>query len=1443
MPRVPQSKNNTTPVQKFDDTAYDAVVIVADNIEDVILAAGGVDVMALYLGASDTEPTEGKDGADLISGNFYLDTTSSSLKYWDAENTVWVESDVDTVVSAAQDAQAARDAAQAAQTAAELAESNASNSATNAATSASASSNSASEAATHASNASVSEGNAATSANNAANSATAALDSENAASVSAGESAASATASDNSAIASAASESNAAASAVSAANSASQAEVAFDNFDDMYLGRKTVEPTVDNDGNPIQVGASYWHDNGDNTGEQRFWNGASWESPELTATQAAQTAVTARDDAQISETNAANSANAAGTSANDADNSATAASNSAAAALASQNAAEGFKDQAETAQGIAQSAANAAGVSESNAATSETNAAASEAAAELAASTVTWKVHTRGQAELDAMREAHKDARAASGFDHYGKHVKYASGNNFPVNEGMWTTEGLANALYMGRTDSNAILGESKTNFPVTQIAGFVSELFNCNTDNVDNRNVVIKFPEAPNGTVIYDNTGDARGSGLFTLDLTVDVDPKYGDVAADTNEAVARAFEGECQNGDFRVGTGFWDSENGGTITVTNGIATISGAGNAYGGVRQTMPRLQGTDSYYVEIALGSITSAGNVVFRDGVGGQVVIPLDANSQNKVMRSALLDMSAAVSAPYLLIEATSDGNLSVEVSSVRVVKATEEVVTERVDMFGGEFFLEEVTQANPFVYPKGMIQSQATTMNGITTVASARPATYYAVFTGDTTSRGLGVDFWAATDQEKIDMVSDHSNNIFMLADGRVVQFRMRQRTIAGAGNGDWFNTNPTTSSAALYFSQEISDYVAAQGIKDEGVGFIGDNSRGDAIFYSNTHNSGWSDELGVFKAGLGGGADETTAVDGECYFHVWGTAERLNQGAFHPSSNPMGTATWRQDGVGYAKWYEQITGFTGYNSTAMCFEYANGVTGVYGGQIGASANGTGRDDGRFYDAIYAGGQGGVTDLRLSAWDMGSKEEAAKVFQKVVNGTYRGKEALPFTTIHVSAVNDWTYVAGRDYVVASSGAWLDIVPATNTSIYPRNAAIVDSAGNVAGDVYRVVDNGINTYVYFVGEIPTALVNGGMTVVWTEDTDYSVSGEFTMMDILGDPVDILATPDLANGWLGGYMGNHDQDGTTDAYPLTRKSLNTDSTMQYTLTEDFGTTWQTGTTLFNSTTNSVAYTSTPHRVMVNVYPAFAKQTKESTNKKVLNGQQGLGDVFATCDFTTHQGGLFSESLIGKVLTSVGTNKPYNTLTRLDVHIDPNVGNLPTWYSHTHSPVEMASPNNDSPAVKALWYQTSENGQVGLNFAYNELVYTSEGTTFETFDSSTNTAFTQGKMYHCTAGRLAGNVFHCFNSGSSTITAYAITHDGMLTPNGVDTHALIRPYSKEMRWGDDSTVCITDGQSTYQNLNGDTCLYGSNELALPMGYTKNHARVGTQVEGVDL
>ena len=115
---------------------------------------------------------------------------------------------------------------------------------------------------------------ATTQATNSANSATASATSET-------NSANSATASANSATASANSATASANSATASAGSASAAAATFDLFDDAFLGAKSSNPSVDNDGNALQDGALYFDTTND---VMKVYNLSSTQWLQLTPT-------------------------------------------------------------------------------------------------------------------------------------------------------------------------------------------------------------------------------------------------------------------------------------------------------------------------------------------------------------------------------------------------------------------------------------------------------------------------------------------------------------------------------------------------------------------------------------------------------------------------------------------------------------------------------------------------------------------------------------------------------------------------------------------------------------------------------------------------------------------------------------------------------------------------------------------------------------------------------------------------------------------------------------------------------------------------------------------------------------------------------------------------------------------------------------------------------
>lgn len=104
---------------------------------------------------------------------------------------------------------------------------------------------------------------------------TAALTAETNSASSASSAGTSATAASGSATSASGSATAASTSAANAATSEANAAASFDSFDDRYLGAKASDPTLDNDGNALIVGALYW-----NTPGKVFkgWDGAAWSN-------------------------------------------------------------------------------------------------------------------------------------------------------------------------------------------------------------------------------------------------------------------------------------------------------------------------------------------------------------------------------------------------------------------------------------------------------------------------------------------------------------------------------------------------------------------------------------------------------------------------------------------------------------------------------------------------------------------------------------------------------------------------------------------------------------------------------------------------------------------------------------------------------------------------------------------------------------------------------------------------------------------------------------------------------------------------------------------------------------------------------------------------------------------------------------------------------------
>jgi hypothetical protein len=223
-------------------------------------SASNASTSASSAATSATNASNSASAASTSATNAANSATAAATSATNASNSASAASTSETnAANSATAAQTAETNAETAETNAETAQAAAELAETNAETAASSASTSASNASTSATNASNSASAAATSATNASNSASAAATSATAAQTA---------------------ETNAETAQAAAEAARDAALSAYDNFDDRYLGPKSSDPTLDNDGNALLTGALYFNTA---TNVMKVYDGSTWVAAYVSA--------------------------------------------------------------------------------------------------------------------------------------------------------------------------------------------------------------------------------------------------------------------------------------------------------------------------------------------------------------------------------------------------------------------------------------------------------------------------------------------------------------------------------------------------------------------------------------------------------------------------------------------------------------------------------------------------------------------------------------------------------------------------------------------------------------------------------------------------------------------------------------------------------------------------------------------------------------------------------------------------------------------------------------------------------------------------------------------------------------------------------------------------------------------------------------------------------
>ncbi|EKO3439479.1 hypothetical protein NTE19_003371 [Vibrio fluvialis] len=949
----------------------------------------------------------------------------------------------------------------------------------------------------------------------------------------------------------------------------------------------------------------------------------------------------------------------------------------------------------------------------------------------------------QSEPQFNAMREENKQRFAASDFVYHGKHYPESSTRS-PVNEGLWTDTLKPNVLYLGR--STTASGNSKEKLPLFNISGVLAKLNGVNQP-VNTQNI-ITLPSAPDGTVTYDSA-----TGVVT-DFKKDAGHYSGVVGYETvaqraalsglsaqNEAVTSAFEGLIPNSDFRFGAvSFgWVITTPANGEITTDGAVLSGSTHMWANYV-----FEANTDYEITVEIENWTQGNLTVNQYGVGANDggVGTIAANGRSTIKWNSGEPTGDNGSESKISLYKSAASTFDGTVKSIVFKKVSTEVVVNRVDMTGLEIWAEEIT--NGEVFPTCIQNASSVVISGVPMRLSSRPKSYFQVYSGQYADGAVNDEFYcwdwtALTAAQKAQVATYLGDTAFVNAAGNLVQWRIRNRSFAGLGNGDWGNVDSAVNTELMYSS--TSGYIVAQGRADAVNAFWHGASRYTAYEAHTLERY----QKGVFSTRE---SQPGLAYNGECYFYVIATVPRLNQGAYHPQLNSFGAGRWRQidsDGLTIAtpaNWHVSAVLSNGVEtvhatSKKQCFiKYLSGVApasypaaATFGGDISSSQQG--RPDGKYYDAIYASGLGGVIDHRLKygAWDTSTSEQAAVVREEVKSGVYRGRERLTFTSITAGgngdsqATHGWRINSAQNpdrfqidaQMLLEKGIVFEV--GTRWHVVNGNTGVVTSgfvASVATGLVNIKTDSGDNNVADWAGLDGTSDYSNIWLIVESK-TDITVEGQFTQTDVIGNPANILQCDALKDGWFGSWVPQM-PDGTSKAYSFTRKCI--DSTLNRQYTSDLGVTWSNAYGIsLDVITNSRSESWSDAQIAIYNYTAFAKQTKPSSSLPILNGVDGIGEMFIAMDNSVKLGSLLSESIFNNI--QVGNAALFRCcnygLTRLGRINDTGLLDTTGATSPAYDDINGINPS-DSKAGKFLFHQINDSEQASLNILANELIYDS-------------------------------------------------------------------------------------------------------------------------------
>ncbi|RJE78139.1 hypothetical protein BGP78_06410 [Pseudoalteromonas sp. MSK9-3] len=999
--------------------------------------------------------------------------------------------------------------------------------------------------------------------------------------------------------------------------------------------------------------------------------------------------------------------------------------------------------------------------------------------------------HVMTKAQFDALRDIRKKQYAGSGFVEWGKHYTTTILDN--VNEGLFSNNN-SNLLWGRGSDNN--VGISSTDYPMALINGVSHSIRAVNEVGSQTQNS-IPFPSAPNGTKTYDSA-----TGVVT-----------------EHASAAEAFGGLAKAAKSHV----WDRLT--SHTYTNGATSFQMVDNTESESGYIDIRLNLTVGVRYEISVVSDGPISNGVYgsriRDASDGTHI----ASFSNENAAGTHIATFTAPTAGHSILLYTHDTTTNYSEFSIRPI--TEQVIISRKDLVFLESWHEKIADKD-VVYPLGNVQYGANSYDGIGLLNNLVAQGYSAFGEWDTNTTGHGAKWSGLSEANRAKLLANPAHNIYYDPEVKAyIQVRYRIRVVEGVGDDFDYTYAYRGITTSWRPNRGNTDYPYF-------------NVRGQNVLSDDYYDSGSTSSNGYFnppnnsQREIINGSDfegfaskKRIGHNNKCFAVPIALVQRMNQGAYHPTYNPMGTAVFTKSGVANYHWHNLPTGSI--VSISDCFMNATSTKiGKHTGSGFISAPYTGpirNDQYKYYDAIYAGQ---VEDLRLNANKLDVNQLREDSIRKAVAGEMRGKGKVPFTRTYISS---GTAVASNTngfipVPVSSVSGDLSWINRNNQDTQKCQGKIL--VNGVAYDINGISYAGSNfENIALRTTYPSDASSGDSIQAVFGDYLPSEFDSLPCVDIIGDPKRIAAT--FPDGVIGQWIPQI-PDGSSKEFQLNTK-LNGSTFNSAVRTIDDGVTFSDLTGAFNSllntAKNSITHPIVTGYVALVAYKSPSNFTEPSTNSVVLGD---VGKVHTSADNFVSQSNRLTPSLIGKIGKD---NQDGNQLRGNSVTNAPLTSYSKLWNSNkvTHTPITLRKPINDSPAVKALPTITEKDGLLYLQFHGAELRYDTPTIVQITLNNSEIKA-TKGTIYRVASevnSPLAGGVWYCNTTTSAAFDdiTWSKNSDGNIRAGGSvsDPNIYFIPHYVA-GWGDDQVIPIVSGENVKTDLNGNTVKVFCHHTQIPIG-----------------